>query len=181
MSKRNKSDITENLEELRATLDHAVTLYNSISPKAKVTLKEDTRATNNMFVCTYDDDKVGLFRREEVCYYPFFWDNDVYDTNLVYFGIDSDYIGSKRIHEFRNACNRWNDVGYLVTDNEKSYITNCKMTNAVPFDLVRLIMYREGKLQSYQVGTATDRELIDVLSYASDHFVKEKDKQKEKK
>jgi hypothetical protein len=44
------------------------------------------------------------------------------------------------------------------------------MSDALPFDNVRLMMYEEGKIPSYTLGKATHRQIVETLSYAKNYY-----------
>ena len=76
----------------------------------------------------------------------------------------------KETHESFFSKNEWKRIGTKIIVNNKSYVANCNMQNGMSFDDMRLIMYREGQIEPYEIGKATSQEMLEVLKYASSYY-----------
>ena len=54
--------------------------------------------------------------------------------------------------------------------DDKVYVRNCVLNSVITFDDMQLMMYNEGKIGLYELVKVTDKEIIDVLSYARDYY-----------
>lgn len=176
-----KKEIIEAIEKL-------IKLYNIGSADDKLTLshikeselknteesQDKKKDVSNIFVCVYNDKCVGLFtkigwigknRGFVTCY----------DAGSIYIGVDSNYIGMKQTHHDISILRQWLPSGTKETVDGKNYAANCDMQNAMSFDDMRLIMYKKGMIDSYELGKATNKEMLDVLAFAHTYFKLDED------
>ena len=158
-----------------ANLKEIAELYNGMvepQERVEIVLQDQSRDVSNVFVCVYDSNHVGLFKKtdwQSPSKYDF-WGSLSYDAGSVYEGVDSDYIALKTTHEQTFDCNRWEVVGSGVKLSIGDYIANCSMSDGMSFDDMRLIMYNAGNIGPYQFGKATSEEMLEVLKYAYNYY-----------
>lgn len=90
----------------------------------------------------------------------------------VYVGVNSDYVGIKANLEKGYYVDKWYRPGVEVRSysDDEYYVSNCYMSYSISFDDIRMLMYSEKLIDSYELGKATNDEIIDVLAYARKHF-----------
>lgn len=165
----------ENLKQILEGLQKALELYNGINPEEKLKLvkQAEKKDVSSIFVCVYNGQRVGLFKKINWSTPMHQWTkyhSPEYDAGSIYVGIDSNYIGMKSTHKHSFSENHWQEVGTKVVLDGKSYVANCNMQNGMSFDDMRLIMYSEGQIGSYEIGKAASQEMLDVLKYASRYY-----------
>lgn len=164
-----KEDLTLLLKNIRK----AVKVYNSFQQEEKIEIvsrkKNENEEVNvsDIFVCVYNDEHVGLFRKVNYSNEP---DHDYYDAGSIYVGVDSDYIGMKETHHNYHSAPVWRKAGARVKVDDHVYLCNCNMENGMSFDDMRLKMFEEGLIGSYKIGKASSEEMIEVLCYARSHY-----------
>ena len=165
----------EELKQILEGIQKALELYNSMNheEKLKIVNQAEQKNVSNIFVCVYNNNCVGLFKKIN-------WSSPIhqwtkyhspeYNAGSIYVGIDSDYIGMKETHEAFFSRNEWKKVGTKIIVDGKSYVANCNMQNGMSFDDMRLIMYSVGQIEPYEIGKATSQEMLEVLRYASSYY-----------
>lgn len=118
--------------------------------------KEKQRDIHNVYVCKYDGDFIGLFKKVQ----------NPRGFN-IWLGLDSDYIGVT--YFYYNKEENIN-LGDECTVNGKSVISNCIINDSASIDEWRFRMYREGIIDEYSFGKATSSEMLKVMCYAADHY-----------
>lgn len=123
---------------------------------------------NNYFICIYNDNQVGLFYKTDYltnCSASRKTNRHLYDAGSIFKGIDSDYTGLRSTHEKGYSTNEWQPIGYYG-----AHEITCHMRKSISFDEVRLIMCIQGKIEPYQPGMATKKDIIDVLTFAQEYY-----------
>lgn len=141
----------------------------------------------------YDFDSVGLFEKTHDVYdkkehrngYWFmgFWepseDYNVRFDHQVYFGVNSNQVaiygsGSNDTIEAKKP-------GYVTTLSDGRQISaTCVIGKSYSFDSIRLKLYQAGDIGPYEIGKATNAEILEVLTYAQKMFSEENTKQHQK-
>lgn len=172
MKEKNKN---EELKSILSDIKKALELYNDLNPEEKMKLvpQEEKKDVSDIFVCVYNDKYVGLFKKIN-------WSTEVktyigyskpeYKAGSIYIGIDSNYIGMKETHYSSRCTNVWERIGTKYVIDGNSYVANCNMQNGMSFDDMRLIMYNDGVIDSYEIGKASSKKMIEVLSYACSYY-----------
>ncbi len=164
----NKSKAMRYLEVIKK----GIALYNELTPEKPIALKEVKKNVKNIFICVYNDQSVGLFKKIE--WRTKIWKNSnvgpEYNAGNIYVGIDSNYIGMKETHWHCFVKSVWQPAGIQIVVSGKRYVSNCHMSNGMSFDDMRLVMYTEGLLDPYERGYASDEEILEVLSYAYRYY-----------
>lgn len=184
---------------LLESIKKAIEFYNNLNPEDKLIMfrEQEYKNTNNIndinivndvndvskvCICTYynsrfSDKLIGLFNRitVQIMIHNLVFDDEIRDY-IVYKGLKSEYIGIRSL-----AYNEYQSIGSAIEDiNDNLYTANCEITNEMSFDDLRLKMYSEGLIGPYQIGKATDEEMLEVLKYARGYFGIEKPVQKRK-
>ena len=134
--------------------------------------KDDTYDATELFICKFDTNKIGLFKREgytDETYYS-------YDTYSIYVGIDSNYKGI-----FKNGNSQ--ATGYGVSfDYYGSFVASCHIDEVMSYNNVRFQMYKDSnnKPNNIDFKKTTSHEISEVLIYANKILNKENLDQKVK-
>lgn len=136
-------------------------------------LPEEEKDVSLFYVCSYDENRVGLFKelrysspKESVVGY------ERWSAGSLFIGVESNLIGIKVTHEAFNDDDYWHTQGAIENVDNKRYVCNCNMHEAITFDDMRLMMYEEGLIGAYKLGKATNRDIINVLKYAKGYYEK---------
>lgn len=163
----------EELKSILKGLQKALELYNDLNPPKNlaITPQEEKKDVSDIFICVYNGKHVGLFKKINwnSDYYSRWSDCD-YDAGSIYVGVDSNYVGMKQTHDRNIEVSCWKKVGARVDLEKGTYIANCNMQNGMSFDDMRLIMYSDEQIETYEIGKASSKEIIDVLEYASRYY-----------
>lgn len=159
-------------------LQEIITLYNAHHPEQRVSIVPEKRDVSNLFVCSYNEGKVGLFKTKE-------WvRSSSKQYGVVFLGIDTMHVGSKTVWRDHEIWHEPNYTTRIDTFTEiESYTSTCHMHGAVAFEELRFMMRQEGLIQDYELGFASSKEILQVLDYATKYFDKtksEKEIQKQK-
>lgn len=129
---------------------------------------DDMRDVKKIYICTYNNNEsIGLFKKIDWACDEFPYD---LTTGCAFIGIDSDYVGFKT-YLFRSQLrNRFDHEGKILEIDGKNYISNCEISNSISFADMRLKLYREGKIDSYEVGKASSKDMLDILCLAADYY-----------
>lgn len=162
----------EELKEILQGIQKTIEMYNSLNPEEKLTVtrQEEKKDISDVFVCVYNENCVGLFKKINWNSKMVVGSPPAYDAGSIYVGVESDYIGMKKTHSDIICVSRWEPAGTKVVVDGKSYLANCNMKNGMSFDDMRLNMYGDGQIGSYEIGKASSQEMLDVLSYATRYY-----------
>lgn len=141
----------------------------------------------------YAFDSVGLFekihdsydenKRIDGYYFMGCWEKP-YDyvvrfDHQVYFGINSDQVAI-----YRSGSDNGIEAkkpGYTATLSDGRQVSaTCVIDKAYSFDSIRLRLYQDGDIGPYEIGKATNAEILEVLTYAQKMFSEENAKQRKK-
>ncbi len=178
-----KTDSYIEIKTILQDIQKAIEIYNHITKDEKISIVTETpRDVRDIFICFYNKEHVGLFQKIS-CYSTVDKINQFskYEADDIYLGIDSSYIGIKNLHHNYDYTDKFQRCGKSVTFHGTTYVANCHMEDAMSFEQMRFIMYKSGIISSYTLGKATSREILDVLCYANNYFVKEMQSTKEKR
>lgn len=136
-----------------------------------VPLQEDFKDVFDFYIGVYNEGHVGLFRelrysspKETVL------NHEKWSAGSLFIGVESNLLGIKTTHEGFSSFVRWQTEGEMEMVDQKRYVCNCNMSDAIPFDNVRLMMYEEGKIPAYTLGKATHRQIVETLAYAKNYY-----------
>ena len=164
----NKEGKLDYLIEVRDNIDKLVKIYNELTPVEKMQIKYVDAASkidvSNVYVCNHDSSFVDLFRRKTYDWYSHkYWG----ETGELYISLSGEKIGMVK-NDFGSETNI---ALYSRRDlRDKTYYTNCIINREVNFDNLRLEMYQKGLIGPYEMGKATEEEMLEVLKYAKEYF-----------
>ena len=162
-------------EEIKSILEgiqKSIELYNNLNPQEKlaITLQDERKDVSDIFICVYNDKHVGLFKKLDWHSKSYGIENRYYEAGTIYIGVYSNYIGMKKTHESFYTIDSWQDAGIKRNVSGKTYVSNCTMQKCMSFDDMRLIMYSNRLIDSYEPGKATSKEINEVLEYAYSYY-----------
>ena len=133
--------------------------------------KEDFKDVSDFYIGVYNEGQVGLFREMRYCSPKTeVMGHEKWSAGSLFIGVESNLISIKITHDGFNSRVIWQPEGEIELVDQKRYVCNCNMKDAVPFDNVRLMMYEEGKIPAYTLGKATQRQIVETLSYAKNYY-----------
>lgn len=184
-----QSDVSNKSIQILEAIKKEIENYNSLNPNDKLVIckeqeKKNMNDVRHVHVCSYynsecDNELIGLFKRSIIrtIKSSFFKPKHI-SERLLYKGINSDYIGMRKMNH--RYYPEYEELGFWFKTDSNKYVVNCELTNEIGFDDLRLKMYGEGLIGSYELGKATDEEVLEVLKYAREYFELEKPIQKRK-
>lgn len=133
--------------------------------------KQDTK---DILICVFKraentlDLEVGLFKRTTHI------TTRKYATYLeqtvnVYQAIDSDLIAIEEISSFGL---KFLEHGDWVKINDKPCISTCKIIEYISFDVMRMNLFCEKKIPAYEIGKATDEEILNIYLHSFEYYKK---------
>lgn len=134
-------------------------------------IKEDDELllTNDLFICVYNHNQVGLFKKiewntkrdkERSNWYPEF------SAGNVYYGVDNNFIGAQTTHCGCVPINDWCDIGTEVIIGDLKFIVNCIMDSSMSFNEFRQLLLDCGYIGEFKEGLATIEDIHNVLTIA---------------
>ena len=170
-------DKYEDLKKILKSIKESVKLYNDLYPEEKIEVKEVNKKKDvkKFFICTYNEDCVGLFEKFDFSSKKL---HDHYMAANIFTSINSNYIGAIKTHKGCNSVLENSPIGSLYTVEGRTHIVNCEINDYIHFDDMRLKMYNDGVLTFYEPGKATTSEILEVLKYSYNYYYKEKTKKK---
>ncbi len=171
----------------------------TVTKKNQVKRQPEKLDVSKYYVCTYGAeqtwvgcfflggneyifDSIGLFKKEHDMYektkhrdgYYFMgcWeeseDYTVKFDHQVYTGVDSDQIA---IEELTHDGKMPKNPGSIVTlSDDRKLSATCVIDKAYSFDNIRLRLYQDGLIGPYEIGKATNGEILEVLAYVQKMF-----------
>lgn len=172
------------MENLLIKIKELVEAYNNLPGAEKVAVVPEKYAhdmnipidekeidVSTYYICVYDDAQVGLFKElRHSTGKEYVMGTAKYEAGSLFIGVESNLIGMKTTHEVFRTVSNWQESGTLEIVDQKRYVCNCNMYDAMPFDDMRLLMYEEGIINSYRLGKATEKDLIKVLKFAHQYY-----------
>lgn len=152
----------KNKESILNKINKLIDKYNSISDNKIGLVQNELINTKDLCVCVYDDNQVGLFRKKG--YYKKF-EYGYYNDFDVYYGIDTDNITAHINHFINKPWDWWYKKGERMSAYNKHISATCTINKEYHLENIRLEMYNEGKLDNYQVGVITSKEIPEILNY----------------
>lgn len=146
-------------------------IYNSFDEDDQLELQKKSNKLNveNIYVCWYDDNGVGLYEK-------FDWVTSRgdfgYDAGSVYTEFNGNNVGIKMCHDGHYGCNQWlkkDDIRYVYS-KKTFYQATCDMYKTMSIDDIRKKMKENNVLSDYTEGVATVQELQAALDYAKENM-----------
>lgn len=140
-----------------------LTKESMLQYKVEVAEERKKRDVKDMFICLYDEEQMDLFERETVRLNL----DQLYTEAELYFSREKRKRGAYAKRYDIDGGERWLPSGTIVSERDGMiFPINCTMYEAARFDSVRYKMKKEGILDYYTVGLASDEEIEEVLTYA---------------
>lgn len=131
-----------------------------------------THDVSTYYIGTSGEDSVALFKELR-----FFSKKELgrsgyeeWNAGNIYRGVKSNLTGILITHKSCFDVFERQKEGSTEKVDKVDYVCNCALHSVTTFDEMRLMMYNDGKIGPYELEKATDKEIIDVLSYASDYY-----------
>lgn len=146
--------------------------------KIEVAEEKKKRDIRDLFICRYDDAQVDLFKQEKVVLDA----SEFYTEAALYCNDEKERMGAYVKRRDIEDGEKWAPKGTILIENDGSICrVNCTIYETARFDTLRYKMKKEGILDHYTAGVASDWEIEEVLTYARTFFRIEKPKEKVKK
>lgn len=177
-------DKYDRLTEILNLIKEAIKLYNDLDENTNNKIKVEPIETKNVrkiYIGVYDDSYVGLFERITFSSTSDWYDKfgrKCYRTGELYKGINTNYIAIHLSHDETKFIDVWEPIGSKRVIDENTYNVDCKMSHVISFDDMRLIMHNMGKLDYYEIGKATNEEMLEVMDFAYEYYGLKNDKVK---
>ena len=189
-----KLEQDQQLNDLKKQILNIIDRYNNESDGEKLRLavvnectREEKVDVTRYLICSYKtgestEHQIGLFTKSDYnfsCSKKDLYTHHYYFNNEIYTGVYENLI-SVRTHEegyFTNDRYRLGDYTdhYFLAVGSAARINytdvaqvNCRVHKIYSFEQIRSKMYSEGKIGSYEIGKATNEEIIKVLAYANE-------------
>jgi len=154
----------ESKDKIFKKLQQLIDEINNLYPEEKISLEKNNKKwVSNVCVCIYNGNCVGLFRKTN---WRKEYDYGRYDSGSTYIGVDSNCVAVHQTHLYCRDCNTWLEEGKM----SGNLIVNCTINKIMEFDQIRLEMYTNGLINTYELGKATKEEILEVLKYVRDKY-----------
>lgn len=169
-------------EKLLENINNLIMLYNQLPNVEKIAVipEKYTKTMNlpqskqeskidvkDIYICLFDEEKVGAFVKEHVVKnpeFPYRW-QAIHDVFRQYKG---DLVGVctiKREGDESFTINRFEKPGCY-----KDIYINCKLSDVENYDVLRQLMLEEGIISTYTPGESTESEMINVITFARKYY-----------
>lgn len=155
-----------NKENLLNKINKLIDKYNNISENDKIKIVSDKVIdTENLYICLYDDDKVGLFKKKN-------YRNKIvsnYNYLDIYCGVDNHNVAIY-INSMLSRREKWYNSGEKIQVDGKDYFATCKINSAYNLDSFKLMMYHEGIISDSNINMIFPSEISEMINYAYSYF-----------
>ncbi|MBQ7104925.1 MAG: hypothetical protein IJN90_03635 [Bacilli bacterium] len=172
------------MENLLNKIKDLIEAYNNLPDAKKMVLvpeeyaksmnikiDEEKKDISDMYICLYNNGKVGLFKELRFSSgIETIMGHNSWNAGSLFIGVNSNLVGLRITHQNFSSDAYWEKEGYQETVDKKRYVCNCNMQDAITFDDVRLMMYEDKEISSYELGKASNSEMIQVLKYAKKYY-----------
>ena len=163
-----------NKESILNKINKLVDKYNGVSKDDKIKIMSDKVIdTENLYICLFDDDKVGLFKKKN-------YRNKIvsnYNYLDIYCGVDNHNVAIY-INSMLSRREKWYNSGEKIQVDGKDYFATCKINSAYNLDSFKLMMYHEGIINDSNINLIFSSEIPEMLKYAYEYFNIEEKNQK---
>ncbi len=124
---------------------------------------------SKLFVCSYNDDKVGFFYRDSLVDSSSLENPIIYD---IYNGFESDYTAIRKNMYHLNKPGTYDivdyDVNSIMNFDGKNYVANSMIINCLgSFEEIREMMRLSNNIiKPYKIGLSSREEMSQVLDFA---------------
>ena len=166
----------DNKESILNKINKLINKYNNISIDEKIKLLHGKIVdTNNLYICLYDFDKVGLFKK--VNYRGNLFCQYNYNYIDIYCGVDTENVAIY-ISRTLSSIEKWYRKKETIQIYGEEYSATCKIDSAINICAFKLMMYHEGIINDSNINLILSSEIPEMLKYAYEYFNIEEKKQK---
>lgn len=161
-------------EDSLENIQKQIEIYNESHPENPVMLTPKYIDVKDLFICSYNEGEVGLFKKKNY-HTPIIEAGNIdhcFQAGSIYIGQNSTEVCIKTDHNGWFALSHMEQAGFMACCDGEVYIATSDMKGDVSFDYLRLLMYQQGRIENYILGKATDKDILDVLCYAKEEYFK---------
>lgn len=156
----------DNKESILNEINILVDKYNNASENDKIKIVSDKVIdTENLYICLYDDDKVGLFKKTN-------YRNEIvpnYNYLDIYCGVDTNNVAIY-LSTILTSREKWCNNGEKIQVDGKDYFATCKINSAYNLESFKLMMYHEGIINDSNINMILSSEMPEMINYAYSYF-----------
>ena len=156
----------DNKESILNKINTLVDKYNNASENDKIKIVSDKVIdTENLYICLYDDDKVGLFKKTN-------YRNEIvpnYNYLDIYCGVDTNNVAIY-LSTILTSREKWCNNGEKIQVDGKDYFATCKINSAYNLESFKLMMYHEGIINDSNINMIFSSEIPEMINYAYSYF-----------
>ena len=156
----------DNKESILNKINTLVDKYNNASENDKIKIVSDKVIdTENLYICLYDDDKVGLFKKKN-------YRNEIvpnYNYLDIYCGVDTNNVAIY-LSTILTSREKWYNNGEKIQVDGKDYFATCKINSAYNLESFKLMMYHEGIINDSNINMILSSEMPEMINYAYSYF-----------
>lgn len=152
-------------ERILIKINKLIEKYNSISDDKMSLVQDKVLDTRNLYICLYDDDKVGLFKKKN-------YRNEIvpnYNYLDIYCGVDTNNVAIY-LSKILTSCEKWYNNGEKIQVDGKDYFATCKINSAYNLESFKLLMYHEGIISDSNINMIFSSEIPEIINYAYSYF-----------
>ena len=152
-------------ERILIKINKLIEKYNSISDDKMSLVQDKVLDTRNLYICLYDEDKVGLFKKNN-------YRNEIvpnYNYLDIYCGVDNHNVAIY-INSMLSRREKWYNSGEKIQVDGKDYFATCKINSAYNLESFKLMMYHEGIISDSNINMIFSSEIPEIINYAYSYF-----------
>ena len=156
----------DNKESILNKINKLIDKYNNISENDKLKIVNDKLIdAENLYICLYDDDKVGLFKKKN-------YRNEIvpnYNYLDIYCGVDTNNVAIY-ISRTLSSIEKWYRKKETIQIYGEEYSATCKIDSAINICAFKLMMYHEGIISDSNINMIFSSEIPEIINYAYSYF-----------
>ena len=145
-------------ERILIKINKLIEKYNSISDDKMSLVQDKVLDTENLYICLYDEDKAGLFKKKN-------YRNEIvpnYNYLDIYCGVDTNNVAIY-LSTILTSREKWYNNGEKIQVDGEDYFATCKINSA-------LMMYHEGIISDSNINMIFPSEISEMINYAYSYF-----------
>lgn len=152
-------------ERILIKINKLIEKYNSISDDKMSLVQDKVLDTENLYICLYDEDKVGLFKKNN-------YRNEIvpnYNYLDIYCGVDTNNVAIY-LSTILTSREKWYNNGEKIQVSGEDYFATCKINSAYNLESFKLMMYHEGIISDSNINMIFSSEIPEMINYAYSYF-----------
>lgn len=152
-------------ERILIKINKLIEKYNSISDDKMSLVQDKVLDTENLYICLYDEDKVGLFKKNN-------YRNEIvpnYNYLDIYCGVDTNNVAIY-LSTILTSREKWYNNGEKIQVSGEDYFAICKINSAYNLESFKLMMYHEGIISDSNINMIFPSEISEMINYAYSYF-----------